>query len=77
MIPCTQLLEAIKYLHCEAQLLHNDVKEDNILPAESSLQQDLSDNVASSSSSSSSGMYHLVLTDFSKQHISVTDSVIT
>ena len=31
LIMCTQLLEAVDYLHCTAFILHNDIKTDNIL----------------------------------------------
>lgn len=63
---CIQLLEAINYLHCQAQLLHNDIKGDNILLSDnpSGQLQDLA--AASSSSISSSGVYHVVLIDFGK-----------
>ena len=32
---CAQLLEAIKYLHEEANILHNDIKPNNVLVAQS------------------------------------------
>ena len=63
MIHCSQLLEAINYLHCEAQLLHNDIKEDNVLLSQNSLQHN---SRLTSSSSPSSCVYHIVLTDFGK-----------
>jgi len=28
---CAQLVEAVRYLHFEAEILHNDIKPDNIL----------------------------------------------
>ena len=31
LIVCSQLIEAISYLHDDAQLLHNNIKSDNIL----------------------------------------------
>ena len=68
IILCSQLLEAVSYLHCEAQLLHNDIKEDNILLSQNSQQLNTSP-IASSSSYSSE--YHIVLTDFGKAtHVS-------
>lgn len=38
IILCSQLLEAVDYLHCEAHLLHNDIKEDNVLLTQGSEQ---------------------------------------
>ena len=52
---CTQLLEAIKYLHEEVSILHNDIKMNNILIAKS---LDLS--------SSDLCDYQVVLIDFGK-----------
>lgn len=66
MILCIQLLEAINYLHCQAQLLHNDIKEDNVLLSENPSRQLQSFAAASSSSITSSGVYHVVLIDFGK-----------
>ena len=56
LILCSQLLEVVDYLHTDAHLLHNDIKEDNIL-----LTLD-SDPLTASTSK----MYHIVLTDFGK-----------
>ena len=52
---CTQLLEAIKYLHEEVSILHNDIKMNNIL-------------IAKSLNLSSSDLcdYQVVLIDFGK-----------
>lgn len=36
---CAQLLEAIKYLHEEAYILHNDIKSNNVLVAQSNRDQ--------------------------------------
>ena len=30
LIACSQLVEAISYIHKDAQILHNDIKADNI-----------------------------------------------
>ena len=57
-------IEAINYLHSQAQLLHNDIKEDNVLLSENPSQP--LQGSASSSSISSPGTYHVVLIDFGK-----------
>lgn len=59
MILCIQLLEAINFLHCQAQLLHSDIKGDNILLSDNPSGQ-LQDLAGVSSS-----VYH-VLIDFGK-----------
>lgn len=58
IIPCSQLLDTVTYLHCDAQLLHNDIKADNVLLAQGSEQE--------TSPTSSTCLYHVVLTDFGK-----------
>ena len=66
IILCSQLLEAVDYLHCEAQLLHNDIKEDNILLTQDSEQVCSPTTGRIHTSSSSYPPYHIVLTDFGK-----------
>jgi len=39
LILCSQLVEAVKYLHCKVNVLHNDIKGDNILLSRSDLDQ--------------------------------------
>lgn len=66
LILCSQL-EAVKYLQCKVNILHNDIKGDNILLSRSDLDQFTdSDPTKASASESVVGGYHAVLTDFGK-----------
>ena len=66
VILCSQLLEAVDYLHCEVQLLYNDIKEDNVLLTQDSEQVCSPTTGRIHTSSSSYTPYHIVLTDFGK-----------
>ena len=57
---CSQLLEAMQYLHDNVQILHNDIKGDYILIA------DATSCTSYSSSDVRIFQYHIVLTDFGK-----------
>ena len=50
---CSQLTEAVDYLHAEADILHNDIKGDNVL-------------ITQSSSQSEDCKFQVVLVDFGK-----------
>lgn len=52
LIACSQLIEAISYIHDDVQILHNDIKPDNILLA--------------ADPSASDCKYQIVLSDFGK-----------
>ena len=52
LIACSQLIEAVSYIHDDVQILHNDIKPDNILLA--------------ADPSASDCKYQIVLSDFSK-----------
>lgn len=52
LITCSQLVEAVSYIHEDAQILHNDIKPDNIL--------------LSPDPSASGCKYQIVLSDFGK-----------
>ena len=52
LIACSQLIEAISYIHEDVQILHNDIKPDNIL--------------VSVDPNSSRSTYQVILTDFGK-----------
>lgn len=54
MLLCTQLLEALNYLHTKVNILHNDIKSDNILLT------------IDPTNEGSKLHYHIVLTDFGK-----------
>ena len=54
---CAQLAEALRYLHFEVEILHNDIKPDNIL---------LSDTYRKSDCDSDEKAVRVVLTDFGK-----------
>ena len=53
---CAQLAEALRYLHFEVELLHDDIKPDNILLS--------SDTYRKSNCDSNEEAMHVVLTDF-------------
>ena len=52
---CAQLLEALRYLHEEATILHNDIKPNNILISERNFASNMSESILS-----------IVLIDFGK-----------
>lgn len=56
-----QLMEALRYLHIEAECLHNDIKPDNILLTSTSLQP-----LSSSKAELPDFPYQIVLIDFGK-----------
>lgn len=63
LLLCSQLIEALLYLHTQVEIIHNDIKSNNILLADSP-------STASPSSSRSTGalplQHHIVLIDFGK-----------
>ena len=61
LLLCSQLMEAMLYLHTQIEIIHNDIKCNNILLADSP-------SIASSSSSHNGLLlqYHVVLIDFGK-----------
>ena len=63
IVVCTQLMEAVSYIHSEASVIHNDIKTDNIL-----LSKSLKNSSSSEATSSGTSPleYHAVLVDFGK-----------
>ena len=65
IVVCSEVLEAVRYLHSESSVIHNDIKADNILLSKS-------DSNSSSKEPTSSGTSpltidcHVVLIDFGK-----------
>ena len=53
---CLQLMEALCYIHAEVQILHNDIKQNNVLLTDSMTASQLQTHEA----------YHIVLIDFGK-----------
>lgn len=73
MIACAQILEAVNYLHNQVDILHNDIKEDNIILGQ-----------LPSNSESCSANFQIVLIDFGKAtniskgkhyHLSLTERI--
>lgn len=58
LITCAQLLDAVDYLHSTVNLLHNDIKENNLVLGKSS--------IPASGKYVPSGNYQLLLVDFGK-----------
>ena len=63
---CTQLIEAVHYLHVQVNIIHNDIKCNNILLADNPLVPQMSKCTSSSSSKELSLQHHPVLIDFGK-----------
>ena len=58
LVVCAQLLETVDYLHQSAKILHNDIKDDNIILGRSASSTELQPNFCTN--------YQVVLIDFGK-----------